>query len=160
MHYIQMNGREVYRFATRVMSQATREAIEMAGLTVEDINLIIPHQANRRIIEAAARGLDISLDRCIINVERYGNTSTASIPIATIEAVANGRLQRGDRLVFVGFGAGLTWGAAVVQWSGPLLSKRKIYPRSYQIWVKIRSSLLRLVRTIEGIIWGLHYPEG
>jgi 3-oxoacyl-[acyl-carrier-protein] synthase-3 len=159
MHYIQMNGREVFRFATRVMSQATREAIEMAGMTVEDIALIIPHQANRRIIEAAARGLDIPLDRCIINVERYGNTSTASIPIATVEAFENGRLQRGDRLVFVGFGAGLTWGAVVVQWSGPILPKRKIYPRSYQVWVKIRSGLRRLLRHIEGIIWGRNFPE-
>lgn len=159
MHYIHMNGREVFRFATRVMTQATREAIELAGLKVEDISLIIPHQANRRIIEAAARGLDIPLERCIINVDRYGNTSTASIPIATIEAVENGRLQRGDRLVFVGFGAGLTWGAVVVEWSGPILPKRKFYPRSYQIWVKIRSKLRQLVRYIEGLIWGRNFPE-
>lgn len=159
LHYIQMNGREVYRFATRVMAQATKEAIEKAGLTINDIALVVPHQANRRIIEAAARGLDIPLERCIINVERYGNTSTASIPIATIEAVESGRLKRGDRIVFVGFGAGLTWGAMAVQWSGPITTRRRVTPRSYRIWIKIRSSLLRLLRAIEGIIWGRDNPE-
>lgn len=153
-HYIQMNGREVFRFATRVMAQATREAVERSGLTLADINLIIPHQANRRIIEAAARGLDMPLDQFMMNVDRYGNTSTASIPIATIEAFESGRLKRGDHLVFVGFGAGLTWGAMVVQWSGPIQTKRRIRPPSYQIWVKIRSRLLRFVRYIEGLIWG------
>jgi 3-oxoacyl-[acyl-carrier-protein] synthase-3 len=149
-----MNGREVFRFATRVMAQATREAVERSGLTMTDINLIIPHQANRRIIEAAARGLDMPLDQFMMNVDRYGNTSTASIPIATIEAFESGRLKRGDHLVFVGFGAGLTWGAMAVQWSGPIQTKRRIRPPSYQIWVKIRSRLLRFVRYIEGLIWG------
>jgi len=160
-HYIQMNGREVFRFATRVMAQATREAAEAAQVPLEEIQLIIPHQANRRIIEAAARGLDISLDRFIINVEHYGNTSTASIPIATCEAIDQGRLKSGDRIVFVGFGAGLTWGASVVQWSGPILPKRRIPPPfSYRIWARIRSLLLRLVRRMEGLIWGSHYPDG
>jgi len=160
MHFIHMNGREVYRFATRVMAQATREATEKAGLKIEDLALIIPHQANRRIIEAAARSLEIPLERCVINIDRYGNTSTASIPIATIEAVESGCLKRGDRVVFVGFGGGLTWGAVTVQWSGPILPKRKVYPKSYQIWVKIRSHVRRLIRTIEGIIWGSNFPEG
>ena len=159
LHYIQMNGREVFRFATRVMSQATREAIEKANLTIEDINLIIPHQANRRIIEAAVRGLDFPLERCVINVDRFGNTSTASIPIATIEAIESGRLNPGDKIIFVGFGAGLTWGAAAVQWSGPILPKRKLYPQSYLTWVKIRSRLRQILRFIEGIIWGRNFPE-
>jgi 3-oxoacyl-[acyl-carrier-protein] synthase-3 len=111
MHYIQMNGREVFRFATRVMATATREAIEQAGMRVEDISLVIPHQANLRIIEAAARGLKLPLDRFVVNIERYGNTSTASIPIAFCEAWDQGRIRTGDNLVLVGFGAGLTWGA-------------------------------------------------
>jgi hypothetical protein len=100
------------------------------------------------------RGLEIPIDQCFINIERYGNTSTASIPIATCEAIQQGRLQGGDNTVFVGFGAGLTWGAALVRWTGPFLPHRHIYPTSYRLWVVIRSQLLKLVRHIEGWIWG------
>jgi 3-oxoacyl-[acyl-carrier-protein] synthase-3 len=153
-HTIHMNGREVFRFATRVIAQATRETIASAHLKIEDIQLVIPHQANLRIIEAAMRGLEIPMDQCFINIERYGNTSTASIPIATCEAIQQGRLQLGDHTVFVGFGAGLTWGAALVRWTGPFLPHRHIYPASYRLWVSIRSQLLRWVRRIEGWIWG------
>ena len=153
-HTIHMNGREVFRFATRVIAQATREAIASAQLKINDIQLVIPHQANLRIIEAAMRGLEIPMDKCFINIERYGNTSTASIPIATCEAIQQGRLQTGDNTVFVGFGAGLTWGAAMVRWTGPFLPHRHIYPASYRLWVVIRSQLLKLVRRIEGWIWG------
>jgi 3-oxoacyl-[acyl-carrier-protein] synthase-3 len=154
LHTIHMNGREVFRFATRVIVQATREAIAAARLKITDIQLVIPHQANLRIIEAAMRGLEIPMDQCFINIERYGNTSTASIPIATCEAIQQGRLQTGDNTVFVGFGAGLTWGAALVRWTGPFLPHRHIYPASYRFWVTIRSQLLKLVRRIEGWIWG------
>lgn len=155
LHFIQMNGREVYRFATRVMAQATQEAVEKANLTLEDINLIVPHQANRRIIEAAARSLDFPMDRVVVNVDRYGNTSTASIPIAVCEAISSGRLKSGDRVVFVGFGAGLTWGAAVVEWSEPFTTRRRyLLPRRYRLLARVRSVLLRLIRQIEGIIWG------
>lgn len=153
-HTIHMNGREVFRFATRVIAQATREVISTAKLKMEDVQLVIPHQANLRIIEAAMRGLEIPMEQCFINIERYGNTSTASIPIATCEAIQQGRLQAGDNAVFVGFGAGLTWGAALVRWTGPFLPRRHIYPASYRLWVAIRSRLLRLMRTIEGWIWG------
>jgi 3-oxoacyl-[acyl-carrier-protein] synthase-3 len=153
-HTIHMNGREVFRFATRVIAQATREVVSAADLKIKDVQLVIPHQANLRIIEAAMRGLEIPLDQCFINIERYGNTSTASIPIATCEAIQQGRLQAGDKTVFVGFGAGLTWGAALVQWTGPFLPLRHIYPESYRVWASIRSRLLRLVRRIEGWIWG------
>ena len=153
-HTIHMNGREVFRFATRVIAQATKEAVQSAQLRMEDIQLVIPHQANLRIIDAAMRGLEIPLDQCFINVERYGNTSTASIPIATCEAIQQGRLHAGDNTVFVGFGAGLTWGAAVVRWTGPFLPHRHIYPASYRLWVAIRSKLLRMVRRIEGWLWG------
>jgi 3-oxoacyl-[acyl-carrier-protein] synthase-3 len=153
-HTIHMNGREVFRFATRVIAQATREAVAQVQLKIEDIQVVIPHQANQRIIESAMRGLDIPLEQCFINIERYGNTSTASIPIATCEAIQQGRLQAGDNTVFVGFGAGLTWGAALVRWTGPFLPHRHIYPASYRLWVRIRSQLLKIVRWIEGLIWG------
>lgn len=158
LHFIQMNGREVYRFATKVMASATREAIEAANFRLKEVDLVIPHQANRRIIEAAAKGLGLPMERCVINLDRYGNTSTASIPIATCEAAASGRLKPGHKVVFVGFGAGLTWGAMAVEWSGPILPKRRVVPRSYRLWVRIRSLVNRLVRTIEGIIWGRDYP--
>lgn len=153
-HYIEMDGKEVFRFATRVMAQATREALDAANIELEDVKWIIPHQANYRIIEAAARGLKIPIERFVINVERYGNTSTASIPIATVEAVDDGRLQLGDQIVFVGFGAGLTWGALTAEWTGPLPLERKVYPRRYRAWARIRSFLRRVARFIEGMIWG------
>jgi 3-oxoacyl-[acyl-carrier-protein] synthase-3 len=154
LHYIHMNGREVFRFATRVMTDATLEAVSAANLTMDDIQLIIPHQANRRIIEAAARGLNLSMDRVMVNVENYGNTSTASIPIATCEAIEQGRLKSGDRTVFVAFGAGLTWGATLAQWSGPFPTRKKVRPRRYRWLARLRSLLARMRRHIEGLIWG------
>jgi 3-oxoacyl-[acyl-carrier-protein] synthase-3 len=154
LHFIHMNGREVFRFATRVMAQATQEAVAAASLTMDDVHLVIPHQANQRIIEAAARSLDIPMERVVTNLERYGNTSTASIPIATVEAFEQGRLKPGDRLVFVAFGAGLTWGSAVAQWSGPFPSRYKVRPGRYRRFARIRSFLSRLRRQIEGLIWG------
>lgn len=154
LHYIQMNGREVFRFATRVMSQAAQEAVESAQLTMADIQLIVPHQANQRIIEAAARGLDFPMERVMMNLERYGNTSTASIPIATCEAIDQGRLKPGDNVVFVAFGAGLTWGSALVKWSGPFPVRRKVSPRRFRRLARLRSWLARLRRHLEGLIWG------
>jgi 3-oxoacyl-[acyl-carrier-protein] synthase-3 len=154
LHFIHMNGREVFRFAARVMVQATHEVLTAAQLKLDDIHLIIPHQANQRIIEAAARGLEVPLERCMINLQRYGNTSTASIPIATCEAVQQGRLNPGDKVVFVGFGAGLTWGAAVIEWSGPIPTKAKIRPEQVRLFARARSLLRRLLRRIEGWIWG------
>jgi len=153
-HFIEMDGNEVFRFATRVMAQSTRETLEIAGIKLDDVKWIIPHQANIRIIAAAARGLKMPMDRFIVNLERYGNTSTASIPIATVEAAEDGRLQPGDKIVFVGFGAGLTWGALAAEWTGPLPSEHKVYPRRYRIWARVRSFLLRVARFIEGKIWG------
>lgn len=153
-HYIEMDGKEVYRFATRVMAQATHEVLDDSGISLDELDWIIPHQANIRIIEAAARGLKLPLERFVVNLERYGNTSTASIPIATVEALEDGRLQPGDKIVFVGFGAGLTWGALAVEWTGPLPSEKKVYPRRYRLWARVRSFLRRVVRFIEGVIWG------
>ncbi len=158
-HYIQMNGREVFRFATRVMAQATEQVIESANLKIEDIQLIIPHQANMRIIEAAARGLRLPMDRFVVNVDRFGNTSTASIPIATCEALEKGKLHPGDRLVFVGFGGGLTWGAVVAQWSGPFPTERRMRThRYYRTRARLWSLLRRLGRRVEGLIWGGRSP--
>ena len=110
--YIHMDGREVFRFATRVMGQAAREALELAGLTTDDVQWIIPHQANYRIIETAAKYLKMPLDRFVINVDRYGNTSTASIPIATVEAFEKGLLKNGDKIVLVGLRCGAHVGRA------------------------------------------------
>jgi 3-oxoacyl-[acyl-carrier-protein] synthase III len=154
LHYIRMNGREVFRFATRVMIQATRDSLEAAGLDLADVQLVIPHQANQRIIETAARGLDFPIEKVVINLDRYGNTSTASIPIAACEAIEQGRLNPGDNVVFVGFGGGLTWGAAVVKWSAPFPVRYKVRPRKYQYLARLRSWLSKLRRTIEGFIWG------
>jgi 3-oxoacyl-[acyl-carrier-protein] synthase-3 len=143
------------------MAQATREAVELAGLKLEDVNWIIPHQANQRIIETAARNLKLPLNQFVINLDRYGNTSTASIPLATVEAVQDGRLKPGDQVVFVGFGAGLTWGALAAQWTGPqpLVEPYKTawpyrFENVYGLFVRVRSAFLRLVRQIEGWIWG------
>ncbi len=153
-HYIHMDGRAVFRFATRVMGHAAKEALELAGLTTDDVQWIIPHQANYRIIETAAKYLKLPLDRFVINVDRYGNTSTASIPIATVEAIEKGLIKNGDKIVFVGFGAGLTWGALAADWTGPLPTERRVHPESYRTWARVRSWLRRLARLIEGLIWG------
>lgn len=113
---LHMNGREVYRFAVKVLGEAALEAVRRAGLEKEDIDLFIPHQANIRIIEAAAKRLELPMDRVVVNVDRYGNTSSASVPIALEEALRSGRLKPGDNVVMVGFGAGLTWGAVAMKW--------------------------------------------
>jgi len=113
-HYIKMDGRRVFRFATRIMSKATVEAVKASGLSLSDIDLLIPHQANLRIIELARRHLGLPEDKVFINVDRYGNTSAASIPIALCEAIEEGQINEGDKLVMVGFGGGLTWAATVV----------------------------------------------
>ena len=119
-HFIRMNGAEVYRFAVKAMADGARQVVQMAGLQIEDIKLVIPHQANIRIMEAAAKALKLRPDQLYCNVERYGNTSAATIPIALCEALAEGRIKPGDYLLLVGFGAGLTWAAAVVQWGAPV----------------------------------------
>jgi 3-oxoacyl-[acyl-carrier-protein] synthase-3 len=119
-HFFQMKGRPVFRFATRVIPEATRLVLRLAGLGVEDVALFVPHQANDRILQAAARGLGVPEGRMFSNLARYGNTSSASIPIALCEAIEAGRVGRGDLIVCVGFGAGLTWAAAVIRWSLPL----------------------------------------
>jgi len=115
LYFLEMDGPEVFKFATRTMSKAVRQAVAASGLGLDDIDLIIPHQANTRIIELAARFLRMPLDKFYVNLDRYGNTSAASIPLALCEALEDGTVQEGDNLVLVGFGAGLTWASAVVR---------------------------------------------
>jgi 3-oxoacyl-[acyl-carrier-protein] synthase-3 len=151
-HLVQMDGREVFRFATRVMASATQEALEASGWKLEDISVVVPHQANLRIIDAAARGLKLPIEKFVVNVERYGNTSTASIPLATVEAVERGKIRPGDKLVFVGFGAGLTWGALAAEWTGPLPVVHKVNVDRRKFWARLRSFARRVLRHIEGFL--------
>ena len=152
-HFIKMDGKAVFKFATRVMASATQEAMDAAGLTAEQVRWIIPHQANIRIIEAAARGLKLPMDRFIVNLDKYGNTSTASIPIAMVEALEKGQIKNGDKLVMVGFGGGLTWGALAAEWTGPLPSKGNVHPEQYRVFGRLRSYVRRAIRFIEGLLY-------
>ncbi|SMB94807.1 3-oxoacyl-[acyl-carrier-protein] synthase III [Thermanaeromonas toyohensis ToBE] len=117
LHTIHMQGSEVFKFAVRIMGEASLKALEQASLTKEDIDLLIPHQANMRIIEAGMKRLGLPPEKVYVNLDRYGNMSSASIPVALDEAQKQGKLARGDNVLLVSFGAGLTWGAAVVRWS-------------------------------------------
>jgi 3-oxoacyl-[acyl-carrier-protein] synthase-3 len=116
-HYVRMEGRETYRFATKTMATTALESIRRSGLEPGDIDLFIPHQANVRIIEAVAKGLDLPMDKMFINLDKYGNTSAASVPIALAEAVNEGRVRIGDNVTIVAFGAGFTSGAVTIEWT-------------------------------------------
>lgn len=115
-HFLKMNGKEIFKHAVREMGDVTLEVIEKNGLQPEDIKCFIPHQANIRIIESIAKRLGVSMDRFYVNIDRYGNTSAASVPIALWEARERGRFGPGDNVLLCAFGAGLTWGGAVVRW--------------------------------------------
>jgi 3-oxoacyl-[acyl-carrier-protein] synthase-3 len=115
-HYVKMQGRDVFRFATRVVPESVVQALEQAGLTTDDIDVFIPHQANVRIIDATARRLKLSASTVFSNVERYGNTSAASVPVALCEAIDEDLVHAGSTMVLSGFGAGLSWGTAVWKW--------------------------------------------
>ncbi|MDN5292738.1 MAG: 3-oxoacyl-[acyl-carrier-protein] synthase [Eubacteriales bacterium] len=117
MHYIKMSGQGLFKIAVKVMEEASLKAIEKAGLKLEDVDFLIPHQANIRIIEAAAKRLNLDMERVYVNIDRYGNISAATIPVALDEAWRQGRLREGDNVVLVGFGAGMTWAAGVLRWS-------------------------------------------
>jgi 3-oxoacyl-[acyl-carrier-protein] synthase III len=117
LHFLRMNGREVYKFATRVLVSSAEKLLEEVGVTVEEIDLYIPHQANKRIIDHAARNLGIPEEKIFVNLQKYGNTSSASIPLCLAEAVQAGRLQQGTRVLMTGMGAGLTWGSAYTIWN-------------------------------------------
>ena len=116
-HFIQMAGREVFKFAVKVMEESSLRVLEQTGLSTEDVSLLVPHQANSRIIESACKRLGIDREKVYVNLDRYGNMSAASIPVALSEASAQGLLKSGDHVLLVGFGGGLTWGAAVIKWT-------------------------------------------
>ncbi|NIM98784.1 MAG: beta-ketoacyl-ACP synthase III [candidate division Zixibacteria bacterium] len=115
-HYISMKGNEVFKSAVRAMENSAKRIIQEVGLSSEEIDLLIPHQANIRIIEALAKRLKVPMDKVYVNIDRYGNTSAASVPIALDEARKNGRIKEGSNTVLVAFGAGFTWGSAVIKW--------------------------------------------
>lgn len=116
-HYAQMNGREVFKFATRVLVFSAEKLLEECGATVDDVDVYVPHQANVRIIDHAAKKLGIPSERVVVNVDRYGNTSSGSIPLALADARADGRLRPGKLVLMTGMGAGLTWGSSLIQWT-------------------------------------------
>ncbi|HHO81316.1 MAG TPA: 3-oxoacyl-ACP synthase, partial [Bacillaceae bacterium] len=118
-HFLKMNGREVFKFAVRIMAEASEEALRRAGLTKDDLDLLVPHQANLRIIDAAQERFQLSPEKVVVNLDRYGNMSAASTPVALHEAYRAGRLSPGNVVLLVAFGGGLTWAATVLLWSVP-----------------------------------------
>ncbi|ANS90181.1 beta-ketoacyl-ACP synthase III [Staphylococcus pseudintermedius] len=115
-NFIRMNGREVFKFAVRVMGESSQRAVEKANLGPDDINMFIPHQANIRIMESARQRLNLPKEKMSVSVDKYGNTSAASIPLSVKQELENGRIKDDDVVVFVGFGGGLTWGSIVIRW--------------------------------------------
>jgi 3-oxoacyl-[acyl-carrier-protein] synthase III len=116
-HFVQMNGREVFKFATRVLVSSAQKVLAECGKTVDDVDVYIPHQANVRIIDHAAEKLGIPKEKIVVNVDRYGNTSSGSIPLALADAQADGRLRDGALVLMTGMGAGLTWGSGLIEWT-------------------------------------------
>ena len=117
LHFVKMDGSEVFKFAVRVMGKAAMEALNLCGLTLDDIDFMIPHQANIRIIDAAAKRLKLPMEKVYVNLDRYGNMSAASVPVALDEAVRDNLIKKGDVVVLVAFGGGLTWGSSVIKWA-------------------------------------------
>lgn len=116
LHYLYMDGSEVFKFAVRIMASASEEAVRLAGLSNEDVDFLVPHQANIRIIEAARKRLKLDKEKVYVNLDRFGNMSAASIPVALDEAVRSNVISKGDNVVVVGFGGGLTWASALMKW--------------------------------------------
>jgi 3-oxoacyl-[acyl-carrier-protein] synthase-3 len=113
-----MNGKEIFRHAVRAVVESSRAALDRAGLRADDIDVFVPHQANARIITAASERLGIPPERCVVTIDRYGNTSSASIPLALADALETGRLRPGGLVLMSGFGGGMTWASAVLRWGG------------------------------------------
>jgi 3-oxoacyl-[acyl-carrier-protein] synthase-3 len=114
---VKMNGREVFKFATRVMVSSAEKILDECGVKVDEVDVYVPHQANKRIIDHAAKKLGIPEEKVVVNVDKYGNTSSGSIPLALADAAADGRLREGELVLMTGMGAGLTWGSALIEWS-------------------------------------------
>ena len=149
-HYLRMDGRRVFKFATRKMTDSVINVVQDSGLTWGDVDLIIPHQANARIIELAVRRLKVDPEKVMVNLDRYGNTSAASIPLALCDALEEGRLRSGDHVVLVGFGAGLTWAAMVLHWQPERVAEE---PIAVEDW-PLLSSLFQPVTRVRNAVWG------
>jgi len=147
--YLRMDGQRIFKFATRKMTESVINVVRNSGLTFDEIDLIIPHQANARIIELATRRLGVAPEKVMVNVDRYGNTSAASIPLALCDALDEGRLQSGDHVVMVGFGAGLTWAAAVLHWQPEKLAPEPILVEDWP-WL---ANLFQPVTTVRNAVW-------
>lgn len=159
---IEMNGRQVFRFATSVISDSIEQVLTQSGLTIDDISLIVPHQANVRIIETAAKKLKVPPEKFFVNLDRAGNTSAASIPIALCEAVDGGLLKPDDNIVFVGFGGGLTWAASVVKWNvtPPKISMaEREWKRARYIYARSRSQAKKVMRRVGAYLAGSPTPK-
>jgi len=159
---ITMNGRQIFRFATQVVSDIVEEVMEKADLTPDDVALIIPHQANARIVEAAAKKLKMPVERFFLNLEHAGNTSAASIPIALCDAVEAGRLAPNDNVIFVGFGGGLTWAASVLKWDvtpPPVSLSQRQWRRMRYVIARTRSRLRQTGRSVSSMVSGSPTPE-
>jgi len=166
MYRMYMEGREVFRFATRVVEESLRQAADEAGITMQDVDLIIPHQANYRIIESSSKKLGVPVEKFMSNIDRYGNTSAASIPIALAEAIEQGRIEEGDYIALVGFGGGLAWASMVIKWGIPepedqqgsrLNRQRRQF--SYML-ARIRNRLNRWQRSMNAMYKRVHPTKG
>ncbi len=157
MHYLKMNGREVYRFATKIMAEAAKQVAARASWSLDQIDLFIPHQANARIIESAAKALKLPPEKIFVNLQNYGNTSAASIPIALCEALAAGKITAGARLILVGFGAGLTWAACAVEWTaakpGAATLRHRVATGKLRFaWAGIKSLGWQISRHVDAVV--------
>jgi 3-oxoacyl-[acyl-carrier-protein] synthase-3 len=155
LQFIQMDGAAVFKFATRVMGKATKEVCELANLSMDQIDLFIPHQANQRIIASAAKYLKLPDERVMLNVQKYGNTSAASIPIAFCEAVEQKRLKAGNHFVLVAFGAGLSWAACAGQFDAILPESKRTAGNILRRWVDYNVASARSF-----VHHGLHKLDG
>jgi 3-oxoacyl-[acyl-carrier-protein] synthase-3 len=117
-HYLTINGKEVFKFSTKIVGDMIEEVLKRNDMTLDDIALIIPHQANIRIIESAAKRFDCPIEKLYVNIQKYGNTVAATIPLALHEALQEGRIKQGDNIILVGFGGGLTYGLQMIKWGG------------------------------------------
>jgi len=155
LQYIQMDGQAVFKFATRVMGRAAKEVTDAAGLTLDDIDLFIPHQANKRIIDMAAKFLKLPDEKVMLNVQKYGNTSAASVPIAFCEAVEQKRLKPGDNVVLVAFGAGLSWAAAAMTFEPAHTETKRTAGTAMRRWFDFNVASARSV-----VSHSLHRADG
>ncbi len=159
LHRLHMNGREVFKFATRVVGESIKNVVRDAHLELEDVALVVPHQANQRILDHVAKQLKMPEDKFYSNVSRYGNTSAASIPIALCEAVEGGQIKPEDNIVMIGFGGGLTWASAVVRWSAieteesrKLMNMRRSFIYRYAVWRRnVQMRWRRFVRAMRSL---------